>query len=532
MKLTILETSDVHGYLTAQSDKDIDAVEAYGYTRTATMIKRLRQELDHPVLYIDNGDSILGSPLAAYQHGYKHTPESITKVYNAMDVDYWIPGNHEFNFGQEYLFQAKKLLNCPLLCANIVDDEGTPALGQPYVIRDYQGVKVAILGLTTMYIPHWEEPEHIEGLHFESAVETAKRWVPYLKEQRQCDIIIVSYHGGFARYIETGERIEEETGENEAYDLATSGLPIDVLLTGHQHREIVGRVDGIPVIQPGSKGMVLGRVDLTIEAKGTHYAVTDSQAELIDCRQLREDEEILNLVKADVSEVQKWLDQPLGETAMDLTVSDLHTAQMEGHPYFDLINEIQMSVSDADISATSAFSDDIKGFAGDISYRDVMDNYPFPNKPTMVQVTGKELKEILEKNVEYFVLDEQGEITINPAYIAPKYQAYNYDFYTGISYQVDIAKPVGERISHVTYHDEPIQPDQALKIVYNNYRAGGGGDFPVLDQEHVVEKWDIEMPEVIADYIAKHSPVKPNSYKGWTLVNSKKDSSDSGKDEN
>ncbi|MDO4670004.1 MAG: bifunctional UDP-sugar hydrolase/5'-nucleotidase [Aerococcus sp.] len=518
MKLTILETSDVHGYLTAQSDRDIDGVEAYGYTRTATMIKRIREEADHPVLYIDNGDSILGSPLAAYQHGYKHTPEVITKVYNAMNVDYWIPGNHEFNFGQEYLFQAKNLLDCPLICANILDESGTPALGQPYEIREYNGVKVGILGLTTMYIPHWEEPEHIEGLTFESALSSAKRWVPYLKEQKQCDVIIVSYHGGFARYIETGEQIEEETGENEAYDLAMSGLPIDVLLTGHQHRELIGRLNDIPVLQPASKGMMLGRVDLTIEPEGDHYKVVASEAELIDCRKLREDETILNMVKDDVKEVQAWLDQPLGEAAVDLTVSDLHQAQMEGHPYFDLINEIQMSVSEADISATSAFSDDIKGFTKNISYRDVMDNYPFPNKPTMVSVTGRELKEILEKNVEYFILDDDGEITINPDYISPKYQAYNYDFYTGISYTADISKPFGERISDMTYHDEPIVPDQELKIVYNNYRAGGGGDFPVLDQEHVVEKWDIEMPEVIADYIAKHSPIEPKPHKGWTLV--------------
>lgn len=180
MKLTILETSDIHGYLTADSDINKGQFEDYGMTRVAAKIQEIREHSDRPVILIDNGDTIQGSPFAAYQHTIEQTPQVITDVYNKLAVDFWVPGNHEFNFGMDYLTTAKEQFESQTLCANILNQQGVPALGQPYVIKEIEGKRVGFIGMTTAYIPHWEEPEHIEGLTFESALETCKRWVPYL----------------------------------------------------------------------------------------------------------------------------------------------------------------------------------------------------------------------------------------------------------------------------------------------------------------------------------------------------------------
>ncbi|MCI5775270.1 MAG: bifunctional metallophosphatase/5'-nucleotidase [Aerococcus sp.] len=508
MKLTILETSDVHGYLTADSDINEGQFEDYGLTRVTAKIQEIREQSDHPVLLIDNGDTIQGSPFAAYQHSIEQTPKAITDTYNTLGIDFWVPGNHEFNFGMDYLLTAKSQFESQTLCANILDRNGVPALGQPYEIREIDGVKVGIIGVTTAYIPHWEEPEHIEGLTFISALETCERWVPYLKEQRHCDVIIVSYHGGLECDPETGEPTETDTGENEGYAIATSGLPIDVLLTGHQHREIEAEINGIPVLQPGTRGHRLSRVDITVEPNDAGQTTVSTTHQLIDCREIPEQDAMRQTLLPRVADVQKWLDLPCGTVSEDLTVMEgLYEAQKHGNRYFDFINQIQMETMNVEISATSGFNDNVKGFSGDISMRDILQNYPYPNKIVTSQLTGRELKQVLEKNVEYFEIDDKGEIGINPSYLSPKYQAYNFDFYSGIDYTVDLTQPAGQRVQSVMFKGQELTDDQKLRIAYNQYRAGGGGDFPVFDQAHIVDKCEDEMPDLIARYVSEHSPV-------------------------
>ena len=125
---------------------------------------------------------------------------------------------------------------------------------------------MGILGLTTQYIPNWEQPHHIEGLRFEDAVVTAKKWVKTLKDEEKVDIVVVSYHGGFERDLETGEPTETLTGENQGYQLCMEVEGIDVLLTGHQHRQIAGNmINGVIVVQPGKDGIALGKVTLQLE---------------------------------------------------------------------------------------------------------------------------------------------------------------------------------------------------------------------------------------------------------------------------
>ena len=192
-------------------------------------------------------------------------PNPMIEAMNLMGYDAAVIGNHEFNYGRAYLDNAIKTSNFPWLCANITNKTtGESFTSKPYIIKTFDnGLKVGILGLTTKYIPNWENPETIQDLDFEDAVESANKWLEIMKKQEATDINIVSYHGGFERDLETGKPSEALTGENQGYELCMKVNNMDVLLTGHQHRVIENlSVNGVLVLQPGCNGNSIGKVSI------------------------------------------------------------------------------------------------------------------------------------------------------------------------------------------------------------------------------------------------------------------------------
>lgn len=320
MKITLLATSDVHGYI-YPTNYATDQEQPYGYAKIASRIKQIRETSPDPLYVIDNGDFIQGSPFSYYLAKQQdHHVSELTNVLNEMDVDASILGNHEFNYGLSYLEQAIASYYHPVLSANILTSKGDPYFGQPYVMIEKQGIKVAILGLTTQYIPHWEQPETIKDLQFVSAVEAAKQYVPKLREL--ADVVVVAYHGGFEKDLETGEPTEALTGENEGFQLLQEVTGMDALITGHQHRVIATKVNGVPIIQPGYRGEFLGKIELSLERTVNGYRVSDGKAELISLVTDEADEDILSLVQKTENELQTWLDQPVGEVQGDMKITD------------------------------------------------------------------------------------------------------------------------------------------------------------------------------------------------------------------
>ncbi|UUZ80958.1 metallophosphoesterase [Paenibacillus sp. P26] len=281
LKLTILETSDIHGNMLPIQYANNQPTE-YGFAKIASLIREERRREGH-LLLVDNGDLIQGTPLA-YHHARlnAHSDNPMISCLNELGYDAAVIGNHEFNYGPELLGKAVRESRFPWLSANIVDaSTGEPFFGKPYIIKTYgDGLRVALLGLTTHYIPHWEKAEHIEALRFEDALVTAKRWVRHLREEEQADVVVLSYHGGFERHLETGEPSEALTGENQGYAICAEVPGIDVLLTGHQHRTISGEyVNGVLVVQPGSAGTYLAKVNLSLRQEEGRWRVTDKASE-------------------------------------------------------------------------------------------------------------------------------------------------------------------------------------------------------------------------------------------------------------
>src|SRR5699024_8963566 len=133
----------------------------------------------------------------------------------------------------------------------------------------------AIVGVTTHYIPNWESPEHIRGIQFADALATLQKWVTHIHETEQPDILIASYHGGFERDIESGEETEPLSGENQGYAICEQINGIDVLLTGHQHRVLTGKINDVLIIQPGNNGKLYGEVDITVKRTDKGWQIID-----------------------------------------------------------------------------------------------------------------------------------------------------------------------------------------------------------------------------------------------------------------
>ena len=517
-QLTILHTSDLHGnifpinYATNQP-------YYVGLGKVSTILKNTLAE-NPATIILDTGDLIQGTPLEYYHAKIDNTPaDPMVLVMNHMGYKATVIGNHEFNYGMNVLEKAISEADFPFLSANIVKKGTDEPFFKPYILFNVVSgddiITVAYLGLTTKYIPNWEEPKHIEMLDFLDPVEVAKKYVPMLNDV--ADVVIVGYHGGLERDPETGEPTEELTGENQGYQLLKEVPGIDVLLTGHQHRTIATIVDGVVISQPSNWGKVVNRIDLTLELKNGKWVISDKNISSISSKTVDADPEVLALVQDYEDKVQEWLDQPVGLATGDFYIDDPMIARLADNPLIEFINRVQMDASGAPISSAALFNNDIKGWkAGPVTLRDINAVYIYPNTLKVIRVTGADIKAALERSAEYFSVVD-GEVTVTKSWVDPKPRHYNYDMWEGIDYKIAVNKPVGERIIELKFNGKPIDPDAEYEIVLNNYRAGGGGGYTMFQGKPVVREVMLEVSEIIADYIMEHETISPTVDGNWAV---------------
>lgn len=488
-RIRLLATSDVHGYIYPYSYADGKTFFG-GFARLKTLIDSLK---DENTLVLDNGDVLEGSPLSFYH--YHQMPLDIspmTKAMNEIEYDYVNVGNHDFNYGEEALMMHLQNLKAPCITNNWYYYD--KPFGPTYVVREFDGIKVALFGLTTQYIPNWESKDHIAHSRFHSAYETAKKTVETIQRLEKPDYIVCMYHGGFERDLQTGLPSEDLTGENEGYAILKSVPGIDVLLSGHQHRSLSGRLFNTSYTQTAANGAELACVDIypdthTIE---THILPCDTEP----------DADLLAKVQNEEDACQEWLDTPLGESRIDLSIKDENDARLHKSQVVTFLNQVTMEVTGADLAANAIFLG-ATGFKKEITMRDLVSTYVYPNTLVVKKVTGKVLREYLEKTAEFFAVKAGNTIGVNPAYDFPKPQHYNYDMLDGVEYIIKVSNPVGSRITSLTRHGEFVKEDDEFTLAINNYRASGGGNYDMLKNAPTVKEISSSMVEILADYILK-----------------------------
>lgn len=519
MKLTILETSDTHGFLmpTDYISKN-DLSGKFGLSRIKNYFDQVVQKngRDH-VLLIDNGDFMQGSALASYVNKFP-SDENLTTFasgYNQLDYEFGTLGNHDFNYGESQLRKNIDLAKRKFLTANVIDKKtGAPIGGQAYQIIEKSGLKIGIIGVTTEYVPHWENPINIENISFLPVIETLKKYVPVVRPQ--VDLLIVGYHGGFERDLETNEPTERFTGENVGAKILAEFSEIDILLTGHQHRKLFETKGTTSLVQPGYQGELVGKVEVEYQLLKDKVKIEKITPSLVAMADFYPDEKYLNSFDDFNLRVENWLDQPLGELDDDYSFENASIARINGSPSINLIHQIQLENSGADISAASIVKENVHGFGEKITTRDLMLNYPYTSELVTVEITGEQLREILEYSATFLEKDPNGgKIKFAKKFLEPKYQLYHFDMFYPIKYEFDLSKPEQHRLTKLTLNGQEIKADQKLELVVNKYRVQGGGKYPVYDQLGIKQEFAKDLVEMVIDYLQNHPNAKVDLTKNY-----------------
>ncbi len=511
--LTILSTTDVHGQVFS---KDYWARERTknGLAKISTMVERIRKEKTN-VLYFDNGDAIQGSPLE-YHHAI-FEPESIDptiEALNFMKCDAMTIGNHEFNFGRKMLEKAIREARFPITSANIVDKEtGRPKFGRGYTVFEFEnGPTVAYLSLTTKFIPYWEEPNCIRDLDFLDPVQTARKFIKRLK--LSCvDLIVIGYHGGLERDPESGKPIADLDGENQGYEMAMSLEDVDAFIFGHQHLSFATKLNGIPIVMASSSGKALGMIELHLVKTKSGWKTEESSVKLLSPDEVVGNREILAKLTPYDIKVEEWLDEVIGKSEGDFSVPNGMYARLHETALVNFINEVQIEYSDADISATSVFSTAIKGWKeGPLTRRDLMGVYIYSNTLKVFELTGQEIKDMVEHSATYLDFKD-GEVVESG-----KMKGYKYNIFMGISYTIDLEKEPGKRIVRLEKDGKPLNLGAKYRIVVNSYQAGGSGGYTMFIGKKPVKEVNIQVAELLVNYVKKARTIKPHLIGNWKIL--------------
>ncbi|MFI6258544.1 bifunctional metallophosphatase/5'-nucleotidase [Micromonospora zamorensis] len=547
--LTLLGTSDTHGNVYnwdyyRDAEYDDSKQNDIGVAKLATLINQIRRERrGKATLVLDAGDTIQGTPLATYYAkqepitatGEKHP---MARAMNVIDYDAVTLGNHEFNYGLPLLDLWIRQLGFPALAANAVNAKtGKPAF-LPYVIKKVSlgfaapTLRVGILGLTNPGVAIWDKG-NVEGkLRFEDMVATAAKWVPIMRA-RGADLVLISAHGGDSGTSSYGPELPNE---NPVALIAQQVPGIDAILFGHAHNEVVERFvtnerTGAQVLlsEPSKWGQRLTRMDFTLTRERGRWTITKKAASMLNTNTVAEDPKVLAAVRAQHQKTIAYVNQVVAQSTVELSAAE---SRYKDTPILDFINHVQTEVVGAALAGTTyadlpvlsiaaPFSRTAVFPAGDVKIRDVAGLYVYDNTLEAVVLSGAEVRAYLEYSAKYFRTLAPGA-PVDPEQISdPAVPDYNYDVFSGLDYDIDISKPVGQRITRLVLAgtDTPVADNAQFVVAVNNYRRSGGGNFPGIVKTQVYNAQQ-EIRQLLIDWAQAKGTIDPADFfqQNWRLV--------------
>ena len=507
-KLTIYFTSDIHGYFSPM-DYANNCRAASGLANCAANFTH-----DRNTLILDGGDTLQGSPFTYWLYSRTEEksliPARLMTLAGYNDITL---GNHDFNYGvaelERFLGELEDLECASGVCCLCANVEGLRHNARYAIHHLGNGLTVGVCGVTSQFIPNWEKPENIEGLTFADAFETAREVLAEMKAQK-IDITICLYHGGFENDVDTGRPLSK-TLENEGWRICQE-LDYDILLTGHQHMPFADKcVNSTWTCQPPDKARQYIRMDVTVDDEGRVTA----HSELCEPGNVTP-EAFTELLEPLEAETAKFLDTPLGHLDTALRPAEPMDRALNGSLIANFFNQVQLEASGADISCT-CLANTLRGFSEDVTVRDIVASYVFPNTLKTIRVDRAVLTKALERSADYFAFDENGEIKVSDSFLKPIVAHFNFDFISGIEAAIDLRKAPGERVTSILYRGEELPEDKTLTMCLNNYRASGAGGYEFYADCETVREQPEEISELIINYVDRHRDIVVDKTK-WLKV--------------
>ena len=458
MDLQILATSDLHGKFNPWDYALNEESKSGSMAQVASAVKELRT--DNTIL-VDAGDTIQDNSADLFFDEEIH-PMSLAM--NEIGYDVWVTGNHEYNFGGDVLKKVISQQKAKVLTGNVKDPEGKP-LADSYTIIEKGGAKIGIIGMVTPNITRWDSA-NLEGWTVTDPVEETRKIIDEIKDQT--DVLIAVMHMGMNN--------EYEVKNSGAEDLANACPELDLIVASHEHRLIEGEeVNGVLVVMNKNSAATMAKVDLTLEKQEDgSWEVAERTSESLDMSAYEPDKELMEKLapyderaKEDAAVVIGKLEG--GSLAPENEIAEIPTAQIQDTALIDLINEVQMYYTGADVSAAALFNMNANLKEGEIRKCDTALVYKYANTLYKLEMTGAQLKKYMEWTASYYNTWKPGDLTIS---FNPEIRAYQYDMFAGVNYDINVANEPGSRIENLTWPDgKPVKDEDVCTIAVNNYRA-------------------------------------------------------------
>ena len=523
--VSILATTDLHGNL-YPVDYYVGRPAARGLAKAASLIAEARRQNPNNLL-IDCGDTIQGSPLEyVYQRfvrsgraplglefpgGAPHADPMMLAM-NHAGYDGMVLGNHEFNFGLKNLERARSDAHFPWLSANTI---GGRKPFVPYLVKTTAGVKVAVVGITTPAVPTWEKPENIGPYKFQSPVETLRRLLPELRRRERPDVVVVAAHAGLGRDLKTGAPRDAEG--NPMYEVAVQFPDLDAIVYGHTHSEMESyRVGTVLLAQPRNWGMSVARIEFTLERDGSGpWKVVEKNSRLLRATESTPaDPQILEIARPYHETAERYLSTNVASSAKLLSG---RLGRVEDSALVDAIQEVQLHYAKAEVSFASMFNPAITVQAGPVTVRQIAALYPYENVLYAVEGTGKMVKDALENAARFYLSCRDAACNQSPL-INSQIFGYNYDVAQGVSYEIDLTRPEGDRIRNLTWKGRPLDQAQKLRIAVNNYRAAGSAGYGMFTGAPVLWQSSEEVRELMIEYFTARKRLPSEPDRNWRVV--------------
>lgn len=526
-QLVILATSDLHGDIYSFSYESNEANENQGCARVQSYFNEVRQNFPDAIL-IDNGDTFQGTILtdAIYSKDFSK-PHPVAKWMNFAGYDCMTLGNHEFNFGLDFINNIVSQVNFPLLAAN-VECKGVNSIGQhnlflpPYTVIERSGIRIGVLGITNPNIPRWDGAK-VKSLNFLNIPDTAKKYVKILREEEKVDLLVASVHADLE------PEFDFEHGSDGAESMLKLVEGIDLAILGHQHIRIAKNINGVIVGMPINSGRQVLRYDVLMRKNSPdekwHPAKVDLQVTEMSnyepCEAVRElvndehERTIAYIQGASTSEGGGVFAYATENFQPPNEIKDIPQGKLQDTPLIELIAEVQLAITGADVTSVSLLKDSSDIRQGEVNFGGLFDIYRYNNTLCTVEISGAELKAYMEWAVRIFNTWQEGDISISFSESIP---THLYDMFKGVEYEINLSQNPGNRIQNVRYKGKALRDDENLLLAVCDYRYNSGLKVHKLVSQPLIWESSKKIRDMIGDYIKEKGKITPTVSQNWRIV--------------